>query len=185
VVEARILVRSCYENAFWVVGLNKKRDKFAKKMLHAEVKSRQKRGELIFKHMELPEVDMKKLRGQMREMTKKYPKPQPLNAQEAALDAVMHHGYFIYSQLSADAAHPSFDSLNRHLVQLANDERVLDFEPAPKEGEIAQTWDWACKAMLATCVGVNEILGGTPAGLKLREIADRYQVLETGRNPSR
>jgi len=48
IVEARILVRCCYENAFWIVGLNAEGDKFAEKMLQADVKSRQARVEFIF-----------------------------------------------------------------------------------------------------------------------------------------
>jgi hypothetical protein len=48
VVEARVLVRSCYENFFWIGGLIAEGDKFAKKMLHADVKSKQTRAEFIY-----------------------------------------------------------------------------------------------------------------------------------------
>lgn len=43
------------------------------------------------------------------------------------------------------------------------------------------TLDWACNALLGVCVGVNQILGNTPAGQGLRELGDRYHALTTGR----
>jgi len=179
IVEARVLVRCCYENAFWIVGLNTEGDKFAEKMLHADVRSKRTRAEFLFSRegVKLSADIEKKLRSQMRAMKKKYPKTRPLNPQEVALDGVLRDAYLVYSQLSADAAHPSLESLNRHIVRLPNNERILDVVPALKELEVLQTWDFVCNAMLATCASVNEILGGTPAGQKLWGIADRYQAL--------
>lgn len=177
-VEARILVRSCYENLFWIGGLIAEGDKFAQKMLHADVKSKQARVEFIFKQgIKLSEKVEKKLRAQMHDMKKKSPKPQPLNPQEVALGGVLRDGYLIYSQLSADAAHPSLESLNRHIIRMPDDERIIDVVPVYKDVELTQTWEWACNAMLGICVGVNQMLEGTPAGLRLWEIADRYEAL--------
>jgi len=69
VVEARVLVRSCYENFFWIGGLIAEGDKFAQKMLHADVKSKQTRAEFIFKQgIQLSEKVEKNLRAQMRDM---------------------------------------------------------------------------------------------------------------------
>jgi Family of unknown function (DUF5677) len=131
VVEARILVRSCYENLFWIGGLIAEGDKFAQKMLHADVKSKHARVEFIFEQgIKLSEKLEKKLRAQMRDMKKKSPKPQPLHPQDVALGGVLRDGYLIYSQLSADAAHPSLESLNRHIVRLPNNERIIDVVPA-------------------------------------------------------
>jgi hypothetical protein len=75
--------------------------------------------------------------------------------------------------------------LHRHVGRSETDgEALIEVVPNPKE-EIIMTWDWACNAMLGACAGVNEILGGTPAGRQLLEIADRYQALtnrpKTGR----
>src|SRR5262252_10929097 len=47
VVEARILVRCCFENAFWIAGLHADGEAFARKILQDEMKSRQTRGEWV------------------------------------------------------------------------------------------------------------------------------------------
>ena len=102
-----------------------------------------------------------------------------------ALGGVLRDGYLIYAQLSADAAHPSLESLNRHITRLPNNEGIIDVVPASKDVEITQTRDWACNAMLGICVGVNQMLEGTPAGLRLWEIADRYETLKKALATSR
>jgi uncharacterized protein DUF5677 len=187
VVEARILVRCCFENAVWVIALHAEGSEFAKKMLHADVSSKQARAELIFSRygLQLPEATEEKIRTQTREMNKKYPKKKPLNPQDVAQAGQLRNGYLMYSQLSADAAHPSVEALYRHIAHPpGSQEIILDVDPAPKKVEVIQTWDWACYAMLFTCVGVNEILGGTPAGQKLNEMVDRYQALTHRKWPS-
>jgi hypothetical protein len=114
----------------------------------------------------------------LRSINKKWPDAKSLNPKDVALSGLLRDGYLIYSQLSADAAHPTVTSLHRHVGHCEKDgEGLIDVVPAPKEEEVTMTWDWACNAMLGACVGVNEILGGTLAGQKLGQIADRYQVL--------
>jgi hypothetical protein len=55
--------------------------------------------------------------------------------------------------------------------------RGFDCDPPVKEAEIAQTVDWACLALIGACVGVNQILEGTPAGQGLVKVADEWQAL--------
>ena len=183
VVEARILVRCCFENTFWIAGLHAQGDKFVRKMLQDEMRSRQVRGELaLSKKTSLLEKVEKRLREQLRSINKKWPDAKSLNPKDVALSGLLRDGYLIYSQLSADAAHPTVTSLHRHVGHSEKDgEALIDVVPTPKDEEVTMTWDWACNAMLGACVGVNEILGGTPTGQKLGQIADRYQALTTGR----
>jgi hypothetical protein len=180
VVEARILVRCCFENAFWIAGLLAEGDTFAKKMLQDEMRSRRSRGEWVFStSTPRSEKVEQRLREQLREINKKWPDAKSLSPKDVALGGVLRHGYGIYSQLSADAAHPTVTSLNRHIGRTENGEALIDVVPAPKADEVITTWDWACNAMLGTTVGVNQILDGTPSGQRLLNIADRYQVLTT------
>ena len=114
----------------------------------------------------------------MRSINKKWSDAKSLNPKNVALSGLLRDGYLIYSQLSADAAHPTVTPLHRHFGHCEKDgEARIDVVPAPKEEEVTMTWDWACNAMPGACVSVNEILGGTLAGQKLGQIADRYQVL--------
>jgi hypothetical protein len=181
VVEARILVRCCFENAFWIAGLHAKGDGFVKKMLEDEMRSRKVRGEwALSKRPQLSEEVERRLREQLQLINKKWNKAKSLSPKDVALSGLLREGYGIYSQLSADAAHPTVTSLNRHVGQSEKEhEALIDVVPAPKDEEIITTWDWACNAMLGVCVGVNEILGGAPAGQGLLDLADRYQALTT------
>src|SRR5271157_4061407 len=80
VVEARILVRCCFENTFWMAGLHSQGDKFVRKMLHDDVRSRHVRGEMVLSmkpHL-LEDVE-KRLREQLRAINKKWPNAKSLS----------------------------------------------------------------------------------------------------------
>jgi len=183
-VEARILVRCCFENAFWIVGLLSEGDNFVTEMLHDEIKSRHTRAEMVLRKKELLSEDAEgRLREQLRVMKKKYPDATPLSPKDVALRGLLRDGYLIYSQLSADAAHPTMSSLHRHVgCNNRKGEMLIEVVPKLTNDEIIITWSWACNAMLGTCVAVNQILGGTPAGLTLEQLADSYQSLATQAN---
>jgi hypothetical protein len=181
IVEARVLVRCCLENGFWVEQLLAEGDKFVRKMAADEARSRKVRGELAMRRKEaLTDEASDRLRAQLRAINKGWPDAESLNPKAVALNGVLAEGYLLYSQLSADAAHPTVTSLARHVVK-DNGETVIDVEPTSTEQEIVMTLDWACNAMLGVAVGVNQILGNTPAGQGLRELGDRYHALTTGR----
>jgi hypothetical protein len=94
---------------------------------------------------------------------------------------VTANSYIYYSQLSADAGHPTFTSLNRYLISNERHEdrfRGIDFNPILEEHEMADTVSWACEAVISVCVGVNEMLGHTPASPDLVKLADEYAALE-------
>lgn len=181
VVEARILVRCCFENTFWMAGLHSQGDKFVKKMLHDEMRSRRVRGEMVLsKKLQLSEDIENRLREQLRAINKKWPDAKSLSPKDVAISGLLRDGYLIYSQLSADAAHPTVTSLHRHVGHHeADGEALIEVVHAPKDEEVIMTLDLACCAMLGACVAVNEILGGTPAGQKLGQIADSFQALTT------
>jgi len=180
IVEARVLVRCCFENGFWVAGLHAEGDKFVRKMLHDEARSRQARGELaLSKGAQLFEHVKNRLREQLRFIKKRWPDAKSLNPKGVAQSGPLADGYIIYTQLSADAAHPSVTSLNRHVGHSESGEAIIEVVPTPNDGEITMTWDWACNAMLGVCVGVNQILSGTAAGQQLNSLADRYHALTT------
>jgi hypothetical protein len=71
--------------------------------------------------------------------------------------------YIFYAQLSSDAAHPFIE--HRYLVPHRGDEvGGVDIEPVVKDVEIELTLYHLCSAVMGVCVGVNQILGGTPGG---------------------
>jgi len=138
VVEARILVRCCFENTFWMAGLHSQGDKFVTKMLHDEMRSRRVRGEMVLsKKPQLLEDVEKRLREQLRAINKKWPDANSLNPKDVALSGLLRDGYLVYSQLSADAAHPTVTSLHRHVGHCDTDgEALIEVVPAPKNEEV-------------------------------------------------
>ncbi len=183
-VEARTLARSCYENMFFVAGLVEKGEEFVAAMYDDDLKSLRSRGEFVLEGLcdldPLGEEMAKQLRGRVQELKKRRPKAKLLTAKEALKDSVMRKAYLFYSQLSGDAAHPSITALKRHLLRLVeNGEPILglDIHPLERGIEVANTLDIACNAVLGTCVGVNQILGGTIAGALLKQLCAEYDAM--------
>jgi len=164
-------------------------DEFVRQMRHDDVRSRRSRGELLLSrdNGKIPEEIEIRLRKQLRSMKQKWPQAKSLHPKDVAWSGLLRDGYHIYSQLSEDAAHPSLTALLRHFDSRTQREENgktvmgIDVEPTPKAEEVTTTWDWACNAVLHACAGVDEILGGTPAGRQLGEIADRHQALTSVR----
>lgn len=187
VVEARTLTRSCFENLFFIGGLVEKGEEFVSLMFEDELKSMVSRGTfaLEIRQRSRDASESKtgvehKLGERLTEMRRRWPKAKFLNPKEAAKSSVIEHAYLFYSQLSADAAHPSLLALKRHLVRHVEDgEQVLGIDVSPVNigDEIAQTVDIACNAMLGTCVGVNQMLGRTSLSARIRDAFEEYEVL--------
>jgi hypothetical protein len=119
----------------------------------------------------------KLLRSRLREMKERRPKAKLLHVKDVASDSVIKPAYRFYSQLSADAAHPTILALKRHLLRtVENGEQVLglDIQPLEKGAEVAVTVNIACHAVLGVCVAVNQILGGTQAKALLNQLFAEY-----------
>ena len=181
VVESRILARACFENSFWISGLAGDGDKFAQRMLHDEVQSRQSRGQALFDGQATrdslePDTDAR-LREWLAESRKMFPKPKSLNPKEVANTVTGGEAYLFYTQFSSDAAHPSLTALNRYVRSWEEDGelvRGIDLEPVPNDSEIAETLNLACLALLGAAIGTNEILEGS---FDLKPMAARYNAL--------
>ena len=92
----------------------------------------------------------------------------------------MRKAYLFYSQLSADAAHPSITALKRYLPRLQEDGEpvlALDIHPVERGVEVADTVNIACNAVLGTCVGINQILEGTRASELLNQLFQEYDTM--------
>jgi hypothetical protein len=176
VVEARTLARSCYENSFLVAGLIEKGESFVEEMYDDDVKSMRSRGEFVLE--DGVEHDMaKQLRARLDQLKAQRPKAKLLNPKEALKDSVMRRSYLFYSQLSSDAAHPSVTALKRHMVRIEEEGGWvlgLDVQPVERGTEVADTVNIACNAVLGTCVGVNQILGGTSVSPLLQQLFNEY-----------
>lgn len=128
------------------------------------------------------------LRVLLRALKDHRPNAKLLNPKETVSESVIKPAYLFYSQLSADAAHPSIFALRRHLIRFVeNGEQVwgLDIHPTERGSEVADTVNVACNAVLGTCVGVNQILEGTTANELLHQLFTEYDMMTKGRHISR
>ena len=180
IVEARTITRCSLENLYWTVAITERGENFVRQMLHDEMSRRKARGQFIFQsELELDTAIEGRLREWLKDANKRFAGAKSLNPKDvASVRADFAKTYTFYSQLSSDAAHPSVDALNRYVVPHTEDEvGGIDVEPVVKDSEIAETLEYLCMAFMGVCVGVNQMLGGTPGGNALPALADEYTAL--------
>jgi hypothetical protein len=158
-----------------MAGLATEGDAFIHEMLSDDAHHRRGRGERLFaRRAPLDNETSAKLRARLREIGEAYQNPTQLNPGGVAKrNNTGSQIYIFYEQLSADAAHPSVDALNRYVVK--DDE--IEAEPDLDEAEIVETLEYLSMAVLGVCFGVNDLLGGTPSAANLNGLAVRHLEL--------
>jgi hypothetical protein len=177
IVDARILVRCCWENAFYVAGIAKIGDKFIKAMKDDDAASRLARGKLL---LEINLVDGKSQEGaEFRAFLKTLGKSgRSLDVIRVAGMGVIDRGYIFYAQISADAGHPTITSLNRHLVETLKWGNALSILPRADNDESTETISYACNALLGTCYAAVEVIGGSVEAPEIRRLSDELVKLQ-------
>lgn len=173
-LEARILVRNCLENGFWLARLIEDGSSFVQQMIEDEQKRRSMRGQLLFDtQVQLEAEAEKRLRDWMKER-KHWKDSKTLDPKGVAKGGSIGDAYIFYSELSADA-HPGLEALNRYAAR--TDEADLDFEPEVNWDEYIDTLHLACFSTLTVLVGVDQMLGYGATEL-LQRLTERFQKLE-------
>jgi hypothetical protein len=178
IVEARTLLRCCYENFFWLAGLSVKGAAFVNEMVSDHKATRHKRGRELLewaKEQTEPVAFEEKLSEFMADATREKDKPSKISHFDAAKAGGIVEAYIIYRVLSTDAAHPSITSLDRHLREEAEDVLTLLAEPPVIPEEVIETLEFCCSVLLGVCVAINSMLGGTEAGKPLPDLFDYYK----------
>jgi hypothetical protein len=185
VVETRTVARCCYENQFFIAALAAEGMKFVEEMEADERNSRKMRGQFLLQHARgIDEAITERLRGYLRALAKEETKKLKwLNPRDVASRGPLLQAYIFYSQLSADAGHPSLEALDRHLDKTEGEDGVTEVhgflpEPRIEKGEEAETLRYVCQAVLGTYVGVNQLLdGATAVNRELRGLWDEFNAL--------
>jgi hypothetical protein len=171
---------------FCVGGLIEKGDDFVAAMRADDIKSLMLRGKFVIEKIAPAEgvgADLAdKLRNRLQDMKARWPKAGFLKPKEAAEQSVVGISYIQYSQLSADAAHPSITALKRHLfITQEGGENVagLDIRPRERGSEIRDTVDIGCNAVVGVLVGVNQLLDVEKAREPVRAVFEEYGELST------
>jgi len=174
VIEARILTRCCYENLFMIVALTEQGNAFVKKMILDHKTRRRLHGEFLMKYTVGENHD---LRAFLHTLEKS--KGQELNPRSVSKGSSLERGYAYYAELSADAAHPGLDALDRYLDYTTSH---VNANPSVDDKELRRTVNLACEAMFGMGVHVNALLdlADDPELIRLIEMMGHRSALETG-----
>ena len=178
-IESRALVRLCTENVFLVAELCASGSDFVAKMREDNAAHRISLGEVGLKEPGVADSEGGKIiRDLIKAHKAEFPKPRRLPVSETA-KGLMEGVYPSYKMLSHDFVHPSIDALRRHNQSIREHDRltltvnlVAPFRP----GERLDTLNKGAFALLATCVGVNDLLGGTSQNDAVRALFEQVKV---------
>lgn len=178
IVEARTLVRCCYENLFRLGYLSKKGSAAVEEWqwdYHASTKA------LGNDLLTWSRNNRKRLEVQdefdifMQDLNTKKSKKSVLKRE--ADEAGLADAYTVYRVLSGDAAHPTDAVLGRHLH--ADDDGTLAVSGASvwfDENEELETLELGCQALLHVCSAANDLLL-LKHGRRLEELIGKHKRL--------
>ena len=185
IAETRTIVRCCVENLIWLGGIHKDNHGFIEKMCKDEVKSRDRRIKMIVGSNLYSDLAAKTgLEEVAASLNETWPKSKLLNAHETAKDGPISEVNLLYSQLSADAAHPSLSALARHIA-LENESEIpgVAIQARHEEHEFMLTLNFACMALLGACVAYREIAESPFFESEMRAINAEFAALEVLTKP--
>jgi Family of unknown function (DUF5677) len=127
IVEARTIARCCFENLFTIAALREGGQRFVLEMGEDFKASRKARAEFLMQQTgDMPNTEWQpKLRAFIASLGRGQKKRKSLDPKRVAARGPLLKGYAYYSELSADAAHPTLDALQRYLGH-AQGERHAD-----------------------------------------------------------
>jgi hypothetical protein len=177
-VEARTLTRGCLENLFFLGSLIVDGERLVDRMCDHDKLRRDERGQFIFERgLPVGEAVEEKLRSFLREgkADREPIKGMNLDPKTVARTGPLFPSYLLYSQLSADAAHPTVTSLNRHFKPGANGNvRRFMFAPTPSAAELEDTLLWACNLSIGVCAAGSQLLGHAELDQDAAALAEEY-----------
>jgi hypothetical protein len=179
VVEARTIVRNCFENAFWLAAIAEpdERDEALRRMGNAELFTRHQIGQFAMQLRADQDADTNEaLRVAMRKFGGNKGS-NGLTPKELAKLGQFKSAYLFYAEYSRDA-HPTLHSLARYLSRVEEDGELfkcLDAFPPGRDGD-QLTIQHACQAVLSAMFAANGIWEAEEAE-RLTRLAEEYSSL--------
>jgi hypothetical protein len=174
IVEARIVVRCCIENFFWMGALIKDGEVFIKKM-HRDALFQIKTIDQFFHQHKLASHDEldEKSRTFARKLHKNKFKHKTFSIKEVA----GNKWYSVFSMISIDAAHPSIVALRRYFAGDTSGDLRFEYNPAMGVEELDATFDYLAFACVGICIGVDELFENKIGGNMLRGVVASHSAL--------
>ncbi|MCW2282595.1 hypothetical protein M2323_000356 [Rhodoblastus acidophilus] len=184
VVEARTMVRCCYENFFWIASLSKMGNSFIDKMNLDDAAHRITHAKSLIEWSKSKnnydfEEQLNKI---ISSLTTKYGKTSTIKNYDAASDGDIGETYIIYRQLCGDSAHHSATSLSRHVSLNGDAPHLL---PLDDPYEVEETLELACKALIGVLVDANIILELPDNEARLSSLWNEFATLRNENNASK
>jgi hypothetical protein len=181
-LEARVLVRLLYENLLWLAALKERGLDFVQDMREDEAFNRKALTELTLELNSAQGGDVSgpaalKLRNLIKDQSREFPKPKKLNAGKTAAEGAAEMAYCEYIILSLDAVHCSVTALGYHLSRERTQEKtelVLGVVPRTSPAKELSTVLHACRALIATARGADELIGFTTASATLAALETEF-----------
>ena len=191
VVEARTLVRTIYENLFYAAALAKKRAAFVEELEFDDLHNRKARaGALLeFGKAQAQKSDfVDKLQTFRDELDARPEKTFSIKFEQAARAGNVLPAFVVYRELSTDAAHPSAESLSRHVIPCDEPDSApftVTGYPRLAPTEPQDTAELLASSMLGVLVAVGEVLGKVSGGESLVELSEAFMVLSVDNKAGR
>jgi hypothetical protein len=155
---------------------------FVQDMREDEAFNRKALGELTLKITstqggDVSGPDALRLRNIIKDLGQEFPKPKKLNAGKTAVEGAVELAYCEYVRLSLDAVHCSVTALGYHLSSehtQGKTELVLSVVPRTAPAEALSTGLHACRALIATARGADELVGFTSASATLAALETEF-----------
>lgn len=181
VVEARTLARSCYENMYCLVSLQKFGSEFSARMIGDDLASRKATANWLLQRearLDYAGADAaKKLRETVYEIDANHENIGRHVFEQIAERAEIGDMYMFYRQLSWDAAHPSLQALSRYVLEhQPGTPNELRWGPECDSDEIGKTLDITLPGMFAALVAGSELVGSGTAPPELNALWLEYKA---------
>lgn len=176
-VEALTLVRNCYENGFWIGALVADPTAAITAFKLDETKSQDSRADAFVRIVEKHGDDAMKMETK-QQFAKRRAKSRDsvLGLETLAKLAGLHPNYVFYKEVSANAAHPSLNSIDRYLDCTGGGWQGFVVGPATQE-QIALALNLTCHALISCLAAFGQLIGNSEDDQKLFDLNKEYKAL--------
>ncbi len=179
IVEARTLARSCFETAACLAAVARHGDTAVDLMVESTIKGKKKRVNAMLSGSFAEHLGEDQLAAVEAYLTDAGNEGQrEFGIEEMARQGGLSKLYIIYRALSAEAAHPNIEALERYYnEEVKNGVRRLLWGPDLAKGQMDSTILHGCCFALCACSTANDLFGNDDTGARLKKEAERYIVV--------
>lgn len=175
--EARMLSRSCFENAFCIAALVKDPAKLIKALEDDDKAAQKAQAKFIAEDparmVNLDPKAKKRLQKFASTVDQQWGKVRQLAIDETAKSTALREAYLFYRVLSNDSCHPSASSLSQHIVAMTDGHWDYQLGPALAD-RIADALNIACHAIISALVAFTELVHDADGNREVAVAVDAY-----------